>query len=250
LYEEITPYELTPDFLAKNLNSMSITIQETCKRFEDYGFEFKWTPTIWLNMIATIIDTHPDAEELVHNSLFIHRLYDTMSSITWAMVSVYSAGYESALRDLRFWSEDITQVYYLDQELTDATKSEKISHIAKLEKSKPRLSGTTLMKKCVMDERLKHEFIEIFRSLSKYVHPTEKMERNPQNASEYDWGISEKRFRLCIDFHRKVYDCITALILSTYSIAFMNHEDGLMPLILQLINQAEFPVSKSLLGLD
>lgn len=238
-----TPDMPTLEYLRVLLNGMEETFKISCENFSGDGEIFKQTGSIWLSLMGYIVDNHPDSENVQLTSLMFHRLYDTASSLSWSMVSVFSAGFESALRDLRFHFEDAIQTYYLDTKASKKTRVEKIQHISNLEER--RIWSSTLIKKCGFPEADEKEILDIYWNLNKFAHSTDKIMRGLDDESEYRWGFDPERFKHCIELHRQVYDLITWIII--YSFSLRIDDEPIWEFIVNLLELLGFDKSLSLL---
>ena len=165
----------------------------------------------WIDLMKSIIAMTPS--DIQSDSLVAIRFLEFNREILWALFATMVGSYESTVRELRFWLEALLQAYLADLKGGVLTLSRRLEN----------LTGTRLIKACAFEEPYESQLRSIYKSLSKYVHPTRR-ELNfesvdPRVTFFYDRESFDRNRHL----HGKTCDAILFIVMKSFPIAARNY---------------------------
>ncbi len=206
--------EENSEFLRTMLDNMWVSINNNNAFLTNETVLFEYIQKMLNNLLVDISNNYPDEYDAIHeNSLVIARFYELIAGIDWHRVSIFSSAYEPALRDLRYYLEDMVAAYYLDHEYPNDTNEEKMIHYEKLPFMKKRL------KLCQFEDGFGHKtgpIYSLYRKLCGFAHPSTEILRESHRPWNARLGDGIERFHQAFNLHGETYDMLIAIVIHRF----------------------------------
>ncbi len=203
---------MTKKLIFDDFDKFFINVEKETNQKEEKNRYYLWTEwySNWIDLFKWLDEL---TKERRYKSLFLYRFLELNRQLLWICKCVHSGAYPTAIRELRFVFESLTQAYYIDKEHPESKMECKLEIIKEIDKF---IFGSKLINSTDLEN--KNKLKKLYSELSKYIHSSYESLKSPIKEGKVDTSIiftyNKELFGECYIFTNRVMDMVMFILMS------------------------------------